>query len=138
MSAEFVDTNVLVYGCDRSAGRKHEKAAALLNRLWEEETGCMSVQVLQEFFVVATRKIPRPLGPDRARGIIADFGAWRIHSPGVEDVLGAIDLAGRSRISFWDAMVVRSAAALSAGVLWSEDLQAGRKIAGVLVRNPFG
>jgi predicted nucleic acid-binding protein len=63
MSADrqFVDTNVLVYAYDVTAGRKHDHARALVEHLWEALEGCLSVQVLQEFFVTTTRKIPRPL-----------------------------------------------------------------------------
>lgn len=137
MSDEFVDTNILVYACDRSAGRKHEMSAALMDRLWDDAKGCTSTQVLQEFYVIVTRKIGKPLAPDRARAIIADFGAWPVHSPAVEDVLAAIDISAKTRISFWDGMIVRSAAALSAGILWSEDLDAGSVMSGVRILNPF-
>ena len=60
-SFEFVDTNVLVYAFDASARAKHPAAVNLLERLWESEAGCLSVQVLQEFFVTVTRKVPAPL-----------------------------------------------------------------------------
>jgi predicted nucleic acid-binding protein len=57
----FVDTNVLVYAYDLSAGEKHERARELVEELWRTRQGCISVQVLQEFFVNVTRKIlPRP------------------------------------------------------------------------------
>ncbi len=60
-TGRFVDTNVLVYAHDRSAGTKHARARALLEELWDGRDGCLSVQVLQEFFVAVTRKVPRPL-----------------------------------------------------------------------------
>jgi predicted nucleic acid-binding protein len=60
-SRRFVDTNILVYAHDTSAGDKHERARALLEQLWETRDGCLSVQILQEFFVNVTRKIPKPL-----------------------------------------------------------------------------
>jgi len=137
MTVEFVDTNVLVYAYDRSAGPKNLRAAALIDRLWSGNAGGTSIQVLQEFFVVTTRKIARPLRPDKARTIIGDMGAWRLHRPSVEDVLGAIDIAERARISFWDGMIVRSASTLGAAVIWSEDLQAAVKISGVRISDPF-
>lgn len=137
MTVEFVDTNVLVYAYDRSAGPKNRRGAALMERLWSGNTGCTSIQVLQEFFVITTRKIAKPLRPERARTIIGDMGAWRVHRPSVEDVLGAIDIAEKARISFRDGMVVRSASAQGATVIWSEDLQSGGNISGVWIRNPF-
>lgn len=137
MTVEFVDTNVLVYAYDRSAGPKNRKAAGLMERLWSGNTGCTSIQVLQEFFVITTRKIAKPLRPEKARTIIGDMGSWRVHRPSVEDLLGAVDIAEKARISFWDGMVVRSASALGATVIWSEDLQSGGNISGVRIRNPF-
>ena len=137
MAVEFVDTNVLVYAYDRSAGQKNRRAAALMERLWSGNAGSTSIQVLQEFFVITTRKIARPLRPERARTIIGDMGAWRIHRPSIEDVLGAIEIAEKACISFWNGMIVRSASAQGATVVWSEDLQAGGKISGVRIHNPF-
>lgn len=58
---QFVDTNVLVYAHDISAGAKHQKARDLLVDLWETEQGCLSIQVLQEFYVTVTRKVAHPL-----------------------------------------------------------------------------
>ena len=137
MTVEFVDTNVLVYAYDRSAGSKYRRASALMEKLWSGNGGCTSIQVLQEFFVITTRKIAKPLRPERARAIIGDMGAWRVHRPSVEDVLFAIDIAEKARISFWDGMVVRSASVQGATVIWSEDLQSGGNISGVRIWNPF-
>jgi len=136
-TGRFVDTNVLVYAHDRSAGTKHARARALLEELWDGRDGCLSVQVLQEFFVAVTRKVPRPLDTDRAREVVADLARWRVHEPGPEDVLGAIDIHKRAGLSFWDAMIVRSASRLSCVVIYSEDLSAGERYGGVLVANPF-
>ena len=58
---QFVDTNVLVYAHDVTAGDKHSRARALVEELWDTREGCLSVQVLQELFVTTTRKIPKPL-----------------------------------------------------------------------------
>ena len=133
----FVDTNILVYAHDETAGEKHHRARALLAELWESGNGCLSVQVLQEFFVTVTRKVPRPLDALSAAAIVADLSHWRVHSPGSEDVLNAIDSHRRDDISFWDAMIICSAASLGCGTLFSEDLNAGQRYDGVRVRNPF-
>src|SRR6266702_8650582 len=65
---KFVDTNVLVYAHDVTAGDKHGRARALVEELWETRQGCLSVQVLQEFFVTTTRKIPKPLDAPQPLG----------------------------------------------------------------------
>lgn len=134
---QFVDTNVLVYAHDVSAGTKHDRARELLEQLWTNRTGCLSVQVLQEFYVTVTRKVPLPLDGQVAAQIIADFAQWTVHAPVVDDVLGAIELHQRNGISFWDAMVLRSARQLGCAVLWSEDLSPSQDYAGVRVQNPF-
>src|SRR5579864_6009241 len=106
----FVDTNILLYAHDDSAGTKRDQALALVEQLWESRDGCLSVQVLQEFFVTVTRKIAKPLDAATAREIVADLSRWYAHVPAADDVLGAITIHQRTGISFWDAMIVRSAA----------------------------
>jgi predicted nucleic acid-binding protein len=139
MSADrqFVDTSVLVYAHDVSAGPKTERAHELLTSLWTSGEGCLSVQVLQEFYVTVTRKEARPLDLEAAAQVVADLGRWKTHAPQPHDVLEAIRLHGRARISFWDAMILHSAAALDCRVLWSEELKPGPSPAGVVVENPF-
>lgn len=134
---EFIDTNVLLYAYDSSAGSRHERAAALVGELGAGRRGAISVQVLQEFYVNATRKIAKPLDHERALGRIRALSRWVVHIPHPSDVVAAAELAEESRLSFWDAMIVHSASALGCAVVWSEDLNDGQQIAGVTVRNPF-
>ena len=89
---QFLDTNVLVYAHDRSAGLKQHQAQILLQQLWEARTGCLSIQVLQEFYVIVTQKVAQPLESEAAARIVSDLASWRIHAPKAKDVLGAIDL----------------------------------------------
>ena len=133
----FVDTNVLLYAHDRDAAEKHERAAAVVRGLWETETGVVSVQVLQEFYVNVTRKIPRPLPPAEARAVIRAYRAWRVERPDADTVLHASEIQERNRLSFWDAMIVATAVSSGAATLLSEDLQHGQLIEGVRVENPF-
>lgn len=72
----FVDTNILVYAHDLDASAKHKTAQTLLAGLWENETGRISIQVLHEFYVTVTRKIPNPLSSAIARGIIENYLTW--------------------------------------------------------------
>jgi predicted nucleic acid-binding protein len=134
---QFVDTNILLYAHDDSAGTKRDQARALVEQLWESRDGCLSVQVLQEFFVNVTRKITKPLSVETAKGIVADLSHWHMHVPAADDVLGAIGIHQRAGISFWDSMIVHSAAEMGCTVLYSEDLNAGQDYSGVRVRNPF-
>ena len=134
---QFIDTNVLVYAHDVTAGDKHSRARALVEELWDTRQGCVSVQVLQEFFVTTTRKIPKPLDAPAAAQIIDDLAHWHVHAPAVSDVVAAIEIHQRTGASFWDAMILRSAKELGCQILHSEDLNAGQEYDGVGVRNPF-
>jgi predicted nucleic acid-binding protein len=134
---QFVDANVLVYAHDASAGFKHERALALINSLWESQTGCLSLQVLEEFYVTVTCKVARPLASEDAAQLVTDLAAWRVHAPEVNDVLDAITIHLRYGISFWDALVVQSAMRLGCQSIWSEDLNPGQVYAGIRVVNPF-
>lgn len=133
----FVDTNVFVYAYDASAGPKHDRASALVADLWRSGDGCVSVQVLQEFVVNVTRKIQKPLDLGTTSTVISDLTQWRIHRPGPADVLAALDCHRRWKVSFWDAMILCSAAALGCGTLYSEDLSDRQQYESVRVRNPF-
>ena len=134
---QFVDTNVLIYAHDESAGVKHEAAKQLLTELWKNRTGYVSLQVLQEFYVNVTQKVAKPLASEVAAQIIADLAAWPVHRPEIQDVLHAIGLQNRFQVSFWDAMILTSAIALGCEIVWSEDLNPGQRYDTVVVKNPF-
>ena len=134
---EFVDSNILVYAYDLAQGEKHAQAKNLLLSLWESGLGCVSNQVLQEFYVNVTRKSKFPLSPEQATQIIQDFSDWTVHRPGIKDLVSAIELHQRNQLSFWDAMILQSARHTGCGILWSEDLSNSQDYGGVKVVNPF-
>lgn len=137
LSYQFVDANVLVYAYDSSQGQKQTQAKQLLQQLWQQEVGCVSIQVLQEFYVTVTHKLANPLAPADASQIIADLGLWRVHQPQVEDVLSAIQIQQRYQLSFWDSLIVRSASQLGCSLIWTEDLSNGQQIEGCAIQSPF-
>jgi predicted nucleic acid-binding protein len=134
---QFVDSNILVYAYDLAQGEKHNQAKNLLLLLWDSGLGCLSTQVLQEFYVNVTRKADFPIPSEQAAQVIQDFSDWTVHRPGIRDVLSAIELHQRDQISFWDAMILQSARQSGCGVLWSEDLSSEQDYGGVKVLNPF-
>jgi predicted nucleic acid-binding protein len=134
---EFVDTNILLYAYDSTAGERHEAASALVDRLWRERRGALSVQVLQEFYVNATRKVTETLDPEVAVDRLKSLVRWRVHSPLPDDVIAAATLSVRHQLSFWDAMIIRSAAELHCDTVWTEDLSEGQVIEGVRLASPF-
>lgn len=133
----FVDTNILVYAHDISAGVKHKNAHNLIRELWETRRGCLSVQVLQEFYVTVTQKVPQPMGLNTAKNILQDLSYWEIHEPKANDVIQAVDIQRRYQVSFWDAMILQSALQLECNLLWSEDLNPGQLYDNLILVNPF-
>ena len=133
----FVDTNVLVYAYDRAAGWKHGRARDLVEKLWNEGSGILSTQVLQELYVNVQRKARPPVPQEEARTLVADYLAW---DPVVNDgaaVLEAVDVGHRHQLSFWDALIVVAARKGGASVIYSEDLNHGQMFGSVQVLNPF-
>jgi predicted nucleic acid-binding protein len=133
----FLDTNIVIYAYDASAGLKHEIARQIMTDLWTSGNGILSTQVLQEFYVNVTRKIPKPLDLDLARQIVADLLKWDVVVNGGDSILDAIDIQKRHNFSFWDAMIISSAVTGGAVTLLSEELTDGQIIGGVTIRNPF-
>jgi predicted nucleic acid-binding protein len=133
----FVDTNVLLYAHDASETLKQPIARALLERLWSDRSGVLSTQVLQEFYVVATRKFQPPMHRTEARELVALYSTWSVVQVDIEMILDAAALEAGAQLSFWDALIVEAARRAGAMRLASEDLQAGRQIAGLAIENPF-
>jgi predicted nucleic acid-binding protein len=102
----FVDANILVYAEDRDVGSKHTIARDLVAGLWRSGEGVLSVQVLQEFFVNITRKVPRPLSSDAALAIVEEYLTWRVVENTGGLLLAGIRLASTLKVSFWDALVL--------------------------------
>ena len=91
----FVDTNVLVYAHDTSTGVKHEKAGALVERLWQDRNGAVSTQVLQELYVSLRRKAGRPLASEEAGAVVSDYLRWEVVVNNGESILEAIAIEQR-------------------------------------------
>jgi predicted nucleic acid-binding protein len=132
----FVDTNVLIYAHDIDAGEKQQIAKGVLRGLWSERTGVLSMQVLQEFYVNVTRKIASPLPKELARLVVTSYAIWCSETTPAE-IAAAFRIEDESQIAFWDALIVSSAEKSGASRILSEDLNAGQRIAGILIENPF-
>lgn len=136
ISRTFIDTNVLIYAHDQDAGAKHSRAAGLLAQLWRERSGVVSTQILQEFYVNATVKLPAPLPRAQARRVVQAYSPWCVAITG-EHVLDAFRIEDTAHIAFWDALIIAAAARAGAARLLTEDLKSGQVIAGILIENPF-
>lgn len=133
----FLDTNVLMYAHDASAGEKHLRARSLVAELWETRTGVVSTQVLQELAVNLRKKVKTPVDAKTAREIVADYLTWQVVQNTGESILEALDLESRYQLSFWDALIVQAAQASGAEVLYSEDLSDGQMYGSVRVIDPL-
>jgi len=133
----FVDTNILIYAHDRATGVKHERARALIERLWTSGQGVLSTQVLQELCVNLRRKVARPLGVDEIRRLVNDYMSWEIVVNSAESVIQALEIEIRYKTSFWDALILQAAEQSGAAILYSEDLAARQNYGPVRVVNPL-
>jgi predicted nucleic acid-binding protein len=133
----FVDTNILMYAHDTAAGEKHEKAKAVVEKLWETRSGVVSTQVLQELAVNLRKKTGNPLDAKATRDVVSDYLTWRVVVNAGDSILEALGLEARYQVSFWDALVIQAAQAGGAEVLYSEDLSDGQRYGAVRVMNPL-
>lgn len=137
MSARhFIDTNILLYSISRAddEAAKRDKAVALL----DEDGGALSVQVLQEFYVQATRVTrPDPLPHEIAVGLIRTWMRFEVQDITTSVLTHALDLKIAQGFSYWDCAILAAAKTLGCRTLYSEDMAHGREVEGVLIVNPF-
>jgi predicted nucleic acid-binding protein len=133
----FVDTNILVYAHDRSAGVKHQRAQMLLEQLWNSGQGVLSTQVLQELCVNLRRKVSAPLTVEEVRLLIRDYATWEVVSNTPESILQALDMETRYMTSFWDALILQAAESAGASILYSEDLATAQHYGSIQIVNPL-
>jgi len=133
----FVDTNILVYAHDRSAGVKHDRARTLIEQLWQMGNGVLSTQVLQELCINLRRKANPPLPIEETRRLLQDYLSWEVVVNSPESVVQALEIEDRYKTSFWDALILHAAEISGATVLYSEDFSASQKYGPVRVVNPF-
>jgi predicted nucleic acid-binding protein len=131
----FLDTNILIYSDDPRDPAKQQMALALIKEHLRLRTGVVLLQVLQEYFVSATKKLRLDAGI--ARNKVEIFSRFNVAEPSVGDILAAIDIHRLHGFSYWDALVLRMAKQSGCRVLFSEDLQHGQEFDGVRIVNPF-
>jgi predicted nucleic acid-binding protein len=132
----FLDTNILVYAIE--TGGPHPDKSAIALRLARRDEICLSTQVLGEFYrAVTSQRRAKPLTHDEA---VAWVQLWKRHdvrpitAPHVDL---ALELAGRYRVGYYDALILAAARLAGCPVVWSEDLRAEQEYGGVTVKNPF-
>ena len=132
----FVDTNVLLYAVSRDP--EEQDKASRANEILAGRDVALSVQVLQEFYVQATRESrPDPLSHEQATQLVESFLRFPVQEITTAVLLAALATRRRFGISYWDAAILEAARALGCDVVLSEDLRDGEDYAGVRVENPF-
>ena len=135
MSKVFIDTNILLYSMDKFDPAKQKKCRFLLKSAKKDLQGVISTQVMQEFYVTATKKLGAD--PLLMKDILHSFERFEIIMIGPSIIYEAIDCGIINRISFWDSLIVVAAESARCGILWTEDLNDGQIIRGVQIKNPL-
>jgi predicted nucleic acid-binding protein len=132
----FVDTNVLLYAISQDADERRKAARA--NEILSAGDVGLSVQVLQEFYVQATRDSRADrLTHEQAAALIDSFRRFPVQETKIGVMLAAMSTRQRFEISYWDAAILEAARALGCEVVLSEDLSDDQDYAGMHVENPF-
>jgi predicted nucleic acid-binding protein len=132
----FLDTNILLYSISRDPAEtaKRERAIELLDR----DDGALSVQILPEFYVQATRATrPDPLPHEIAAGLIRTWTRFRVREIALVILSAALEIKAAHGFSYWDSAVIAAARALGCRELYSEDMSHGQRVDGVVIVNPF-
>jgi predicted nucleic acid-binding protein len=133
----FVDTPVLLHAHDLDSGLKRAIAEQVLKQLWQDETGVLSTQVLQEFYAGLTAGLGSPVPRRAARDLVHAYAVWPVVTLDASDVLTASDFEERHRIPFRDALIITAARKSGATLILSDALQPHRPITGIELQNPF-
>jgi len=132
----FVDTNVLLYAISRDPAELEKAKRA--NEILADRDLALSVQVLQEFYVQATRASrPDAIKHTQAVRLIQSFRRYPVQDVTSGIMMAALDACKRFQISYWDAAIIEASRALGCAQVLSEDLNDGQDFAGVRVTNPF-
>jgi predicted nucleic acid-binding protein len=131
----FLDSNVLAYAQDKGAPTKRSRSRDLIISLAKSGDGVISTQVMQEFYIAATRKLG--VEPIAAKGILKTFSLFEVVQVTPELIHEAIDCSILNTLSFWDSLVLAAAASAGCTTLYTEDLNDGQTILGVKIHNPF-
>lgn len=131
----FLDAKVLVYAQDAAAPEKQRTSREIISRLAASADGVISTQVMQEFYVAATRKLGVP--PLAAKGVLKTFSVFETVQVSPAIIQDAVDCSILNQLSFWDSLILAAAASAGCSTVLSEDMNPGQVVLGVKVQNPF-
>ncbi|MSO66565.1 MAG: PIN domain-containing protein [Pseudolabrys sp.] len=134
--SRFLDTNILLYSISRDPYEAAKRDIAI--GLLDQQDNALSVQVLQEFYVQATRSTrPDALPHDLATGLIRTWLRFPVQDITLSVMSHALDIKNQHGLSYWDAAIVAAARAIDCNVLLTEDLTDSMNIEGLRIENPF-
>ncbi len=134
----FIDTNIFVYSFDLEDTIKREKAREIVKSALIDGRGFISIQVIQEFYNVATRKFKTPMNVLAAKEYLEKvFRQLNVYYPGFEFISTGLDISATTKYSFYDSLIISAAINSNCAVLVTEDMQHGQKIQGLTIENPF-
>ena len=134
----FFDTNIFIYSFDLEDHSKREKAKELIKTALVEGQGYISIQVIQEFYNVATRKFKSPMDVLTAKDYLENvFAQFNIVHPDFNFISNGLDIAATTKYSFYDSLIISAALKSNCSILLTEDMHHGHKIQGLELRNPF-
>jgi predicted nucleic acid-binding protein len=131
----FIDTNILIYTLDSNEPKKQKKARKILKIVIDQHTPVLSTQVLQEFYVAATRKLR--VKPIIAKDILHGFSNMEIVEIGTSIIDQGIDISIMHNVSFWDSLIIAAAEQAHCSAIYSEDFNHGQTIRGISLENPL-
>jgi predicted nucleic acid-binding protein len=135
-TVRFIDTNVLLYAISRDPAEQDKAKRA--NDILTDRDLALSVQVLQEFYVQATRAgRPDAIAHQQAVRLIESFRRFEVQDVTSEIMMAALDARQRFQLSYWDAAIIEASRAIGCTEVLSEDLSDGQDYGGVRVNNPF-
>ena len=133
----FFDSNLLVYAFDQGSPIKQEVAKRLIGEYGSAGNLVLSTQVLHEFYVVTTQKLAKPLSKDEAAEVVNDLAEFPLVQVDKGIISRAMDRHREGEFSFWDCLIVDAALQFGCSLLLTEDMQNGRRIDTLEIRNPF-
>ncbi len=133
----FFDTNVLVYLYDANEPYKQDKAHSVFWNEVSQGSAIISTQVLQEFYNTVTTKLAEPLDKNTAELAVSKFTQITVRPVNTQIIISAIKRNQNDPVSFWDSLIIETALAAGARILWSEDMQHDREFDGLKIQNPF-
>ena len=131
----FIDTNILVYSLDENDKNKKNKSRSILNEVYKMQNGVISTQVINEFFVVTTKKLKAD--PLLIKQIIGRLEYMEIVNADLEIIKDAIDISILNKLSYWDSLIISCAASAKCSSLYTEDLNNNQLVLGIRIINPF-